>query len=277
MIVATDIFCLNELGGRANNEDSVSPRKGAATLRDRLFVVCDGVGGEKKGEVASGIASSAVQTFVQAQDGQMGSERTLVEKAIEHANKQLALYAKINADAKRMSTTLALVLFGSESVLAAWCGDTRIYHLRNGRVVWRSRDHSLVAELVTQGELTEEEAKRHPRRNVITRSLNALNVGNEIDYHQIGDVESGDWFLLCTDGFLEKVDEGVIHRVLTDETAGDKAKAFFSICDGVTRDNFSMYLVRTTVEAKPVARPVQWPLLLLLVVSAVLLWVAFTA
>ncbi len=64
MITATEIFCLNELGKRANNEDYVSPGKGLATLKDRLFVVCDGVGGENKGEIASEIVCTSIQEYL---------------------------------------------------------------------------------------------------------------------------------------------------------------------------------------------------------------------
>ena len=244
MIIATDIFCLNELGKRPNNEDCISPQKGTATSNDALFIVCDGVGGEKKGEVASEIVCTSIQDYFKSKTRANGEEKEVIEKAIQYANEKLVMYAATDAIAKRMSTTLALVLLGDESVVAAWCGDTRIYHIRNGKVIWKSKDHSLVGELVSQGKLMEEEARTHPSRNVITRSLNAVNFNNDVDFHEIHDFETGDYLLLCTDGLLEKVNEDIINTILTDETERDKAKEFLSYCDGITKDNFSMYLIR---------------------------------
>jgi serine/threonine protein phosphatase PrpC len=244
LIIATDIFFLNELGKRPNNEDCISPLKGTATSKDTLFIVCDGVGGEKKGEVASKIVCTSIQHYFKNKIPAAGEEKEAIQKGIQYANEKLAAYVSTDTMAKRMSTTLAMVLLGDQSVIAAWCGDTRIHHVRNGKVIWKSRDHSLVGELVSQGELTEEEARTHPSRNVITRSLNAVNFNNNVDFHEIHDFETGDYLLLCTDGLLEKVNEGIIYTVLTDENERDKAKGFLSYCAGKTKDNFSMYLIR---------------------------------
>jgi protein phosphatase len=184
VITATQIFCLNEIGKRSNNEDSISPPKGSATLNDRLFVVCDGVGGEKKGEIASEIVCTSIQDYLKKEKPGSYNEKEVIQKAIQYANQKLLGYGTTNMDAKRMSTTLALVFLGEQSVIAAWCGDTRIHHIRDGKIIWKSKDHSLVSELVSQGELTEKEAMSHPRRNVITRSLNASNTNNEVDFYE---------------------------------------------------------------------------------------------
>lgn len=281
MIAATEIFCLNELGKRANNEDCVYPEKGAATSGDTLFMVCDGVGGENKGEVASEIVCTSIRDYLNKETLATGNEKESIQKAIQYANQKLAVYAATDAKAKRMSTTLALVLLGEQSVITAWCGDTRIHHIRNGKVIWKSKDHSLVSELISQGELTEEEARTHPRRNVITRSLNALNTNNSVDFHEITDFETGDYLLLCTDGFLEKVNESILYNVLLDETKTDKAKCFLSYCDGVTKDNFSMYLIKATHTLKkpqPAVkiRTLLISVLILLVCAAIILFFVFS-
>ena len=275
MITATDIFCLNELGKRANNEDCISPPKGTATSRDALFIVCDGVGGENKGEVASEIVSTSIRDYFKNKTSIDGKEKEAIQKAIQYANENLAVYVATDARAKRMSTTLALVLLGARSVIAAWCGDTRIHHIRNGNIVWKSKDHSLVSELVNQGELTEEEAKIHPNRNVVTRSLNTTNSNNDVDFHEIHDFETGDYLLLCTDGFLEKVDENVIYTILTDKTGKDKAKEFLSYCDGITKDNFSMYLIRGRHITGKTRIPVSRSVLIISVLLLIIIFIAF--
>lgn len=243
LITATEIFCLNELGKRPNNEDAVAPIKGTATLHDKIFVVCDGVGGESKGEIASALVAGSILEYFKNHSSSTLSEKASIQKAIYYANQQLAAYAITDASAKRMSTTLALVYLGENSVHIAWCGDTRVHHIRNGEVLWKSQDHSLVGELVSQGELTEEEARSHPKRNIITRSLNALNFNNTIDFHVVTEVTDNDYFLLCSDGFLEQINEKALREVLTNNQS-DKAAEFFTLCDGLTRDNFSMYLIR---------------------------------
>jgi serine/threonine protein phosphatase PrpC len=275
LITATDIFCLNELGKRTNNEDCISPQKGAATSNETLFIVCDGVGGENKGEVASEIVCTAIQNYLKKEKPIGGQEKEAIERAVECANENLAAYVANDAGAKKMSTTLALVLLCERSVIAAWCGDTRIHHIRNGRVLWKSKDHSLVSELISQGELTEEEARTHPRRNVITRSLNAANFNSSVDFYEITDFETGDYLLLCTDGLLEKVDADIIYNVLADENQKDKAKGFMSYCDGTTKDNFSMYLIKIKHTQKqsqsgPSRTKIAVGILLLLCIAALL-------
>lgn len=277
MITAAEIFCLNELGKRTNNEDAVAPKKGKASLHDRVFVVCDGVGGENKGEVASSIVASSILQYLQKKTFSSQSEKEAIQKSIYFANQQLAIYATTDTSAKRMSTTLALVYLGESSVHIAWCGDTRVHHIRNGKVLWKSQDHSLVSELVSQGELTEEEARSHPKRNIITRSLNALNFNNSVDFHAVTDLKDSDYFLVCTDGFLEQINENVICDVLTNNKQ-DKARQFFTFCDGVTRDNFSMYLIRVEKmadQARTHSMLRLWTLLFV-IGSCLLLWYFIT-
>ncbi|MEP6748936.1 MAG: protein phosphatase 2C domain-containing protein [Bacteroidota bacterium] len=244
MIVAKQIFSLNEQGKRRNNEDNIYPPKGSANTSDKLFIVCDGVGGETKGEVASEMVCTAINQYISKQQLPLSDGHQTIENAILFANSKLAEYITKDVAAERMSTTLTLILMNQQSVIAAWCGDTRIHHIRDGRVLWKSDDHSLVHELVRNGEISQAEARTHPRRNVITRCLNGQNVNNKVDFHEITGCKADDFFLLCTDGFLEQVDEQVLYEVLNDDQTTDKGKYFLQLCEGKTKDNFSMYLVK---------------------------------
>lgn len=276
MITATEIYCLNEIGKRTNNEDAISPQKGGATLKDNLFIVCDGVGGENKGEVASEIVCTTIQQYFKSRPKIAGQEKEIIEKAIQYANEKLMEYARQDSTAKRMSTTLALALLADQSVLVAWCGDTRIHHIRNGKVIWKSKDHSLVSELVSSGEITEEEARRHPRRNVITRSLNALNSNNLVDFYEINNFETNDYLLLCSDGLLEKINEELISQILYDDNEKQKDETFLRYCNGETKDNFSMYLIKgKKVKAKKMALPLYKVLLFSFVFLLCLICIAF--
>ena len=275
MIATIEISCLNEKGKRRNNEDSLYPPKGLATPRDLFFIVCDGVGGENKGEVASEIVCTSISSHIKKQGFPLADARQAIEKAVIYANQKLVEYAAGNILAKRMSTTMALVVLGQQSITAAWCGDTRIHHIRDGRLLWKSKDHSLVQELVKRGEISEAEARSHPNKNVITRSLNALNTNNEVDFHEITNCRNNDFFLLCTDGFLEQIDDDLLFSVLNNDREKDKAKEFFNICDGKTKDNFSMYLIKVTAAgpAKPQSRSPR-PVLVtsIIVVIGIIIW-----
>jgi serine/threonine protein phosphatase PrpC len=244
LILAKEIFCLNEQGNRPNNQDRIYPPKGNAASEENLFIVCDGVGGESKGEVASEIVCRSVYNYINNQKAIVGNEKRIIGQAVDYANQNLAEYASKDSTANRMSTTFSLVLLSEESIIAAWCGDTRIYHLREGRVIWKSDDHSLVHELVKSGELTEEEARAHPKRNIITRSLNALNTNNTVDFHEILNYRDDDFLLLCTDGLLEQINEELMFTILNDQKERNKEALFLFFCKGKTQDNFSMYLIK---------------------------------
>jgi len=134
-------------------------------------------------------------------------------------------------------------------------------------VCWRSQDHSLVANLVKHGELSPEEAHRHPNRNVITRSLSASGHPSEIELHYLDDIRANDNILLCTDGLLEQIDENRLNEILLDERE-DKAALFMKYAEGMTKDNFSMYLLTLNApnNSKTVTRNF-WLLLVLLLIA----------
>jgi protein phosphatase len=234
-------------------------------------MVCDGVGGESQGEVASRLVCTTLRAFLEKEKPLRGQEKECIQKAIQYANQQLITYAASHPSAARMSTTLALVWLAERSVITAWCGDTRIHHIRKGRVLWKSRDHSLVSELVSRGEISEEEARVHPQKNIITRCLNPVKANNTVDFHEIRNFQSGDYLLLCSDGLLEKINEEAIGRILGNEKEPDKAKGFLSCCQGVTRDNYSMYLIQAR-QLPPPQPPYTWGLACFLLLGLILLF-----
>jgi len=274
LIPVKHICYLNELGQRAELEDSIFPAPGKATLSDRLFLVCDGVGGEHKGEEASRIAcESFARYFLQFPPVPNQVDPTYITLAQAFVLEQLAAYASLHPEAARMSTTLALVYLDQERVTVAWCGDSRIYHLRKGKAIWHSTDHSFVSTLVQHGEITEKEARFHPQKNIITRSLSAAGPVSQIDLRQLEDIQPGDYLLLCTDGLLEQIEEERLAAIL-DNPNENKAGLFMAYCRDKTRDNFSMYLI--TLSGQPekttFSNKKGW-----LMVFIVLLLLAFTA
>ncbi len=208
-----------------------------------MFLVCDGIGGENFGEEASRIACEEFSNyFVSHPPAEDILSKTEINLAQQHVLKQMKNFSLTHPNATRMGTTLTLVYIGLTHVSAAWCGDSRIYFFRNGKILWRSEDHSYVAALVKHGEITPEEARNHPKRNVITRSLSAYGNASEIDLYHIDDVRENDCLLLCTDGLLEQISEDILSEILLTQT-DDKRSLFLHYANGKTKDNFSMYLI----------------------------------
>ena len=177
---------------------------------DDLFVLADGMGGHRGGEVASAEAVAGV----------LGSfdERTRVglARAVDRANQAVFGRAAGDVDLFGMGTTLcALALVRSEGgdVLAvANVGDSRVYRYGEGRLTQVSDDHSLVADLVRAGDLTEEEAVRHPQRNILTRAL-GIESALAVDTWELP-VRADDRYLLCSDGLFNEIDDDRIAALL---------------------------------------------------------------
>jgi len=250
MITLKKINYLNQIGQRPQLEDSIYPKAGSATPADKLFLVCDGVGGESMGEEASRIVSEELPVYFKKNPPPAtGLTKTYINDAQQHALNTMRVFAAIHPEAIKMSTTLTMAHLEKDHVTIAWCGDSRIYHLRNGEVVWKSIDHSLVANLVKQGEITEEQAATHPNRNVITRSLSASGGASEIELHRIDDIRDNDYLLLCTDGVLEQINEDRLKGILLNDN-DDKEDLFMTYCKDKTRDNFSLYLLKLGSDKK---------------------------
>lgn len=244
MLHISKSYCLNEIGGRTQNEDSVWPLKDAASPHDRLFMVCDGVGGSNYGEVASSLTCEGFGHFFQQHLTQGTTlDCAFIESARAYVMQHFEYFINQTPGAENMSTTLTLAYVGDSSVVIAWCGDSRIYQIRQGRVIFQSEDHSLVSELVKRGELSPEEASTHPQRNIILRAIHFKERLSEIDCVELTDVQDGDFILLCSDGLLENIGEAELQKLLI-QSDNALAGAFHELCLGKTKDNYSMYLLQ---------------------------------
>ena len=197
---------------RRNNED-------VFVCEPPLFAIADGMGGAQAGEVASGLAAEALK---EGEDG-TGTTEERVDALIQSANRRVYEKAQEDMALAGMGTTLTLALVGEGSVTFGHVGDSRAYRLRDGTLEQITQDHSLVAELARAGKLSEEEAETHPQRSVITR---ALGTDRDVD----GDVftvetESGDVFLLCSDGLSDMVGDRTIEQTLQKHRANLKKAA----------------------------------------------------
>ncbi len=192
---------------REINEDSVLEA-------GNLFAVADGMGGHQAGEVASGLALSVIGQYVEDNLGLIGGEK-LVEKAVASANAAVHQKAASSARYRDMGTTLTLLYREGDTAYIGHVGDSRAYLFRAGKLRALTRDHSLVATLVEEGEITEQEARTHPQRNIILRAL-GLEPQVEVDVVSVK-IEPGDEFLLATDGLTGPIIDAEIEGVLVAE------------------------------------------------------------
>lgn len=223
-------YNLQELGQRANQEDSLFPAWGKLTPDDRLFILCDGMGGHEKGEVASATVCETISRVVLSawHPGEALSDELFLQ-ALSAAFD--ALDAKDNGEERKMGTTLTFLCLHANGATVAHIGDSRIYQLRPAsdttpaHVVFRTQDHSLVNDLVKIGEITEEEAKHHPQKNVITRAMQPCQEHRaKADIAHLTDIQPGDYFFMCSDGMLEQSTDDNILNIITKPNVSDEQK-----------------------------------------------------
>jgi protein phosphatase len=217
---------------REHNEDAW-----LADAKSNLFLVADGMGGAEAGEVASAMAVEEVSRLA-------GSTGDLVS-AVESAHKAILSGPDRGQGSKGMGSTIVALRILENRYEIAWLGDSRIYRLHNRNLQLLSRDHSLVQDLIDQGEITEDEAKVHPHRHIITRVLGgSRQIPPQVDWQQ-GLVNEFDRFLLCSDGLNGELDEEVI-RALLEEADGPHAAVHSLIGAAVRaggRDNITALVV----------------------------------
>lgn len=191
MIKVNNQHCISELGKRTNNEDNFGYIQGAT------YVVCDGVGGSDKGEVASQIT---VKTFIEAFKLNTNGDASEV---LQLAESNLTAYVNKHDQVNGMATTLTFSQIRENGIYVAWVGDSRVYQFRDGQIIFQTSDHSWINEALRSGILTPEEAIGHPKAHVITRAIQGSHKPTTADTILLTDIKKGDLFLHCSDGVLE--------------------------------------------------------------------------
>ena len=194
---------IHEIGQRLNQEDSI------AQWDNRLFVLCDGMGGHEKGEFASQTICQSLVRWFEQNIQEVSFTDDQLRDALEYAYTELDKYDDGNP--RKMGTTLTLLYLHNKGVTAAHIGDSRIYHIRPSKldegILYQSRDHSLVFDLFQAGEITYEEMATSPQKNIVTRAMTpGLDNRMKPDIIHITDILPDDYFFLCSDGMLEQMD-----------------------------------------------------------------------
>lgn len=232
-----------EIGCRSNMEDCIYPVHGDATDKDRLFILCDGMGGHENGEVASGTVCRVMSDYIKSHACEYVTDKTI----------KAALYAAIEelntldrGDLRKMGTTMTLLCFHRGGCLAAHIGDSRIYHIRpeERRIMYKSRDHSLVYDLYMAGEISREDMATYHRKNVITRAIMPnQDECPKADMVYITDIKAGDIFYMCSDGMLEQMDDDGLVDVLCSKMPWEEKQEQLIEKTKCNKDNHSAYII----------------------------------
>lgn len=247
---------------REHNEDTISYDADIG-----LYVLADGMGGYNAGEVASGIAVKTIVNLVREAlaretmdmpDRETGLNRPsiILRDAIQRANKIIYQTSKTQPQCEGMGTTIVCCLFYDNKVTMAHVGDSRLYRLRADRFEQLTMDHSLLQELVDRGFYSAEEAQRATNKNYVTRAL-GVEPNVDVEIHEES-ATKGDYYLLCSDGLSDMVEDEDIHLTINTFSASldTVAKQLIQLTnDNGGRDNVSV-LITNVVDSFPARKRV---------------------
>ena len=230
---------------RHENQDTFAVERGAADGQ-LIAVVCDGMGGVHGGEIASAVAADS---FMQYAEDMLRREpksdaAQVLREAAAYANLKVYDRAFRDESCRGMGTTLVAALVRPEDAAVVNIGDSRCYWLADGQLQQVTRDHSLVQSMVDRGLITEDEARSHPRKNVIMRAV-GLERTIRSDIFRL-DIRPGDALLLCSDGLSNLVDAGEMESLLLASSDDDAVcrELLRMALDRGTPDNVTLALVR---------------------------------
>lgn len=243
-----ETYYLTDVGKvRDHNEDSVIIVQNNSG--EYLLAVADGMGGHKAGEVASSIAISHIGKRFRDL-GSVGNKEDAInwiKEVVSEANVKIFNYTVENPESKGMGTTLVMALFTKEFLLFGNIGDSSGFVIKKGHLHKITTDHTLVNLLVKSGELTEEEAKEHPRKNVLMKALGAQNTVEMDVFNVETDIEG---ILLCSDGLTNMLDYDQIEKVLNEDLDIEKKvqKLIYKSNNRGGNDNISIAYLITNME-----------------------------
>ena len=228
-----------------------------------LYVVCDGMGGENAGDIASTLAVNTIQTymadtarlsdlpFVGPYDATVSPMTNRLASAIRLANQTIHQESWTQPDCVGMGTTVVAAHLSNEMLSIAHVGDSRLYLVRSNTIHGLTTDHSWVADQVLNGLLTEEEAEQSSRKNIVTRALGVESTV-EVELNEVA-VMSGDVFLLCSDGLTRGVRTPEILQALRDEhTVESKANRLIAMANQAGGDdNITVLVVTVQQDDRP--------------------------
>lgn len=234
---------LSGQGRRSYNEDACGYWTSSEAA---CFIVCDGAGGHGGGDVAS---ETAVRTLLSAFSSQPSLEPAHIAGLIEKTDQAIRYGQKLSDSLRKMSATVAALFLDARAQRAQWShlGDTRLYHFRRRVCRCMTKDHSVVQSFVDAGVIEADEIRHHARRNLLFAALGMGDNASPAALEHSFEVEDGDAFLLCTDGFWEGVDESQMVELLMRSESAEawllQMEQYILDLDSPSQDNYSALAV----------------------------------
>ncbi len=222
----------NRLGNRASNQDRSVIRHGHGAA---LLVVADGMGGHARGDLAAQTVVDTFSRLFREHKGPFCTPEVFLARAMERAHEQVVRVGMAQTPPIEPRTTCVACLVQGHSAWWAHVGDSRLYLLREGMTVTRTRDHAYVEELVRLGEISEAEAQHHPLRNSVTQCLGGNTHLPEASFGHIDELHPGDCLLLCSDGLWSALPENLL-MTLTDKP--DLSRALEKLAEDAERASY---------------------------------------
>lgn len=239
-------YAKTDIGARRQtNQDFVFCSTQPVGSLPNLFIVADGMGGHKAGDLAS---HYTVEEFLETvRESKADNPITIIEEAVTKANLSLIKKSKESIDYEGMGTTLVVATLVGKSIYIANVGDSRLY-LINNEIQQITRDHSLVEEMISLGEIDRKHARTHEKKNIITR---AIGVDSEVvpDFFEV-DYVKGDIILMCSDGLSNMIEDEDIKKIINQ--GNDLSEITENLISEANknggRDNISVILVEPDYE-----------------------------
>lgn len=231
------VYQESHIGGRKNNQD----RMGYSFTRDALLLLlADGMGGHIQGEMAATIALQTIGSlFQQNANPYVKKPEKFLEDSFFAAHREIHRYRAINNLPETPRTTIVACLIQHNSAYWAHCGDSRLYWMRNGQILARTRDHSRIETLIAQGKVDPSERDTHPERNKLFNCLGAPNMPI-VELSRRASLQAGDVLLLCSDGLWSVLPDHVLAQSLHNNTVVRAVPDLLATATGIagkTSDN----------------------------------------
>lgn len=225
---------------RENNEDAF---KKIESVNGSFFVLCDGMGGVKGGDIAAKLTIESIEKFVSEEWN--NNPIKLIKNAIEIANKEVFDYFYKKDKLTKPGTTIVIALIRNNKIYYAHVGDSRIYYQTGKKIFQITTDHSLVADLISKKIITEEEAKTHPQKNVITKAVGTKLFAEPTVCRKPIEPADGDNLLLCSDGLTNEItDQTILNVLLSNKMPKNNAETLIDkALQSGGKDNVTLQLI----------------------------------
>lgn len=226
MITIKSESFVSEKGRREINEDSLQFQTG------KFYIICDGLGGNGNGQIASKLVAETVKESL--------LNLKSISEAVKDAEIVLSSFKKKNPSTDYMATTIAVAEILDTKILVSWAGDSRIYQFRDGKIFFKTTDHTWVADAVKKGVLSSVGALFHPRVNELTKSIKDASNPVKLEQVLIQDIRLNDYFLICSDGITESwIDTDLQELFSGGKTSNEIIDKLNKNCNIFSEDNYS--------------------------------------